>query len=179
MIVHNVSTLLVFWRIEAWTNHHHAADGIFALILLTCWNIVNWTLRNKFQWNSIQNSNIFIEENTFCNVICKMLSILCRPQCVNSLWPSDAIWRQRSWSSLVQVMTCCLTAPSHYLNQYWRYITETLWQSSESNFTASTQAAILRNEFENFGSKIIVRTSRGQWVEWKFFLFCFKSFSEA
>ena len=36
---------------------------------------------------------------------------------LNSLWPSDAIWRQRSGSTLAQVMACCLTAASHYLNQ--------------------------------------------------------------
>ena len=35
---------------------------------------------------------------------------------LNSLWPSDAIWRQGSMSTLVQVMACCLMAPSHYLN---------------------------------------------------------------
>ena len=40
-------------------------------------------------------------------------------QWVNSLWHSDAIWRQRSGSTLTQVMACCLTAPSHYLNQCW------------------------------------------------------------
>ena len=38
---------------------------------------------------------------------------------INSLWPSDATWRQRSGSTLAQVMACCLTAPSHYLNQCW------------------------------------------------------------
>ena len=32
----------------------------------------------------------------------------------NSLWPSDAIWHHRSKSTLVQVMACCLTAPSHH-----------------------------------------------------------------
>ena len=37
-----------------------------------------------------------------------------RPQWVNSLWPNDAIWRQRSGSTLAQVMACCLMAPSHY-----------------------------------------------------------------
>ena len=35
----------------------------------------------------------------------------------NSLWPSDAIWCHKSGSQLAQVMTCCLTAPSHYWNQ--------------------------------------------------------------
>ena len=29
---------------------------------------------------------------------------------VNSLWPSDAIWRHRSGSTLAHVMGCCLTA---------------------------------------------------------------------
>ena len=33
----------------------------------------------------------------------------------HSLWPFDAIWRHRTWSTLVKVMACCLTAPSHYL----------------------------------------------------------------
>ena len=37
----------------------------------------------------------------------------------NSLWPSDAIWDQVTWSTLVQVMAWCLSAPSHYLNQCW------------------------------------------------------------
>ena len=32
----------------------------------------------------------------------------------NSSWPSDAIWRQGSESTLAQVMVCCFTAPSHY-----------------------------------------------------------------
>ena len=36
---------------------------------------------------------------------------------LNSLQLSDTIWRHRSWSTLAQVMACCLTAPSHYLNQ--------------------------------------------------------------
>ena len=47
-----------------------------------CWNIVNWTLGNKLQWNLNRNLNIFIEENAFENVW-KMAAILSRPQCVN------------------------------------------------------------------------------------------------
>ena len=45
------------------------------------WNIVNWTLRNKLQWNFNRNSNIFIQENAFESV-CEMAAILSRPQCV-------------------------------------------------------------------------------------------------
>ena len=33
------------------------------------WNIVNWTPRNKLQWNVNQNSYIFIQENPFENVV--------------------------------------------------------------------------------------------------------------
>ena len=45
---------------------------------------------------------------------------------IKSLGPSDAIWRWRSWSTLVQVMACCLTAPSHYLNEFWLIISMVL-----------------------------------------------------
>ena len=60
------------------------------------------------------------------------------------MWPSDAIWRLRS--TLAQVMTWCLMAPSHYLNQCWLLISEILWYSLESNFTARARAAIWYNE---------------------------------
>ena len=41
----------------------------------------------------------------------------------NGLMPTHAIWRHGSGStSLVQVMACCLSAPSHYLNQCWLII---------------------------------------------------------
>ena len=56
----------------------------------------------------------------------------------NSLWPSGVIWRQRCGSTLAQVMKCCLTAPSHYLNQCWLMISEVLWHSTDSNFTEKT-----------------------------------------
>ena len=36
---------------------------------------------------------------------------------INSVLHSDAIWQLRSGSTLAQLMVCCLTAPSHYLNQ--------------------------------------------------------------
>ena len=59
---------------------------------------------------------------------------------VNSLWPSDAIWRQRSGSTLAQVMAWCLTAPSHCLNQCWLIISMVQWHSYEGSFTRDTSA---------------------------------------
>ena len=41
---------------------------------------------------------------------------------LNPLRPSDATWRHRSGLTLAQVMACCLTAPSHHLNQCWHII---------------------------------------------------------
>ena len=63
-----------------------------------CWNIVNWILGNKFQWNFHQNTTIFIQENAFENVVCKMASISCWPQrvkCDESLaWSkTDIFWK--------------------------------------------------------------------------------------
>ena len=51
-----------------------------------CCDIVNWTLRNKLEWNFNRYSYIFIQENLFENIVCEMASILSRPQCVNSCW---------------------------------------------------------------------------------------------
>ena len=80
---------------------------------------------------------------------------LTRPQWVNqmyfnSIWPSDAIWHHRAWSTLVQVMACCLTAPSHYLNQCWLIISEVLWHSFQGNFTGNAQDTNPWCELENY-----------------------------
>ena len=40
-------------------------------------------------------------------------------QIVNSLWPSEDMWWQRSGSVLAHVIACCLTAPRHYVIQCW------------------------------------------------------------
>ena len=55
---------------------------------------------------------------------------------------SNTIWRHKSGSTLAQVMACCLTAPSHYLNQCWLVIGKVQWLSSECNFTRYTLAII-------------------------------------
>ena len=62
---------------------------------------------------------------------------------------SNSIWRHRSGSTLAQVMACCLTTPIHLLNQCCWLFNEVSWHSPESNFTASAQATIPYNKFEN------------------------------
>ena len=87
--------------------------------------------------------------------------IVCK---VNTLWPSDATWRHRSGSTLAQVMACCLTAPSHYLNQCWLIINKVQWSSFEGNFLRHTSATINKNYHENYIYKISLKSSRDQWV---------------
>ena len=47
---------------------------------------------------------------------------------------------KRSGSTLAQVMACCLTAPSHYLNQCWLILSKVQWHSSGGNFIRDTPA---------------------------------------
>ena len=94
------------------------------------------------------------------------LQIILRLGCCrfNSLWPSDAKWRHSSGSTLVQGMACCMTAPSHYLNQYWLLIGKVQWHSSESHFEVRAQVTILYNEFENYIPKDSATAPKAQWV---------------
>ena len=82
---------------------------------------------------------------------------------VKSLWPSDAIWRHRSWSTLAQVMACCLTAPSHYLNQCWLIVSTDQWRLSKGHFTRDTPVINHKNQLQ-FALKNSSKSPRGQWV---------------
>ena len=84
---------------------------------------VNWKITIDFMYMYIHVSYIYASDDLY----------LLHTN-INSLWPSDAIWRQLSGSTLAQVMACCLTAPSHYLNQCWLIFKGTLWHSPVSNF---------------------------------------------
>ena len=82
-----------------------------------CWNIVNWSLRNKLQWKFNRNSNIFIHENAIESVVCEMAAIFSQPQCVNG-WPlpvtyrHDDVYKIKShWKWLSQQM---LLSPREY-----------------------------------------------------------------
>ena len=73
----------------------------------------------------------------------------------NPLGPSDAIWRHKSGSTLAQVMTCCLTAPSHYLNQCWLIISKVEWHlmaSSQEMPQPSITEIICKIKYLNFHS---------------------------
>ena len=61
------------------------------------WNIVNWTLSNKFQWNLNDNSYIFIQENASENVACKMASILSQPQLRELILVHNTYHKAQPW----------------------------------------------------------------------------------
>ena len=76
---------------RGWTNHHWFRYWLVAYptsshYLNQCWNIVNWTLGNKLQWNINRNLYISIEENAFENGVWKMAATVPRPQWVNQCW---------------------------------------------------------------------------------------------
>ena len=68
---------------HVWSLHHAVLHRCQYLshYLNQCWNIIIWTLKNKFQWNLNQNKYFFNSRNVFENVVCNMASILSRPQC--------------------------------------------------------------------------------------------------
>ena len=73
--------------------------------------------------------------------------------------------RVQHWSTLVQVMACCLTAPSHYLNQCWLIISTVLWHSSEDIIITIFEDTNQQSKIENYIFKITSRSPTGQWVK--------------
>ena len=53
------------------------------------WFIVNWTLRNKLQWN--QNAKFFINENASKHIVCETAAILSRGRWVIHMYFSGTI----------------------------------------------------------------------------------------
>ena len=74
----------------------------------------------------------------------------------------------RSRSTSVQVMVCCLTAPSNYLNQSWLIISKVHSDSFGGNFIGDTIAISKKNKLEYHLSNILFRSHRDQWVHWNF-----------
>ena len=48
-----------------------------------CCYIVNWTFRNKLQWNLNRNTKLSIQENAYDNIVCEMAAILSSRTWVN------------------------------------------------------------------------------------------------
>ena len=105
----------VFWNKILWEEHH--------LFLVYSYGFI---------FSIVSISSEFNESIEMCSSRSN--------QDLNSLRPRDSIWRWRTGSTLAQVMACCLTAPSHHLNQCWLIISKVLRRSCENNFTRDTSA---------------------------------------
>ena len=90
---------------QHWFREWHAASSVPSHYLSQCWLIVNWTLRNKLQWNSNQITKLFIHQNAFENVICEMSAILSRKRWVR-------------WESCLQSQPWELYVAQHHLRQH-------------------------------------------------------------
>ena len=93
-------------------------------LVISCFSKI-WTRTSAMKHNCDCNS-LEIKQKTATVHITVLSSVPCSPARAidppwrsNSMWSINAIWRHRSWSTWVQVMACCLTTPSHYLNQFW------------------------------------------------------------
>ena len=70
-----------------------------------CWNFVDWTVMNMFQWHLNRNAYIFIQENAFQNVVCKMaavclgLNVLIQSQRASSVGLKPKNYPATLWSS--------------------------------------------------------------------------------
>ena len=76
-----------------------------------------------------------------------------------SLRTYDTYGQHGSGLILAQVMVCCLTAPSHYLTQYWHLINKVIWHSPEH---ISQMPQMLFCITKNNHFKIIATSSRDQ-----------------
>ena len=83
---------------------------------------------------------------------------------LNSLWPSDPIWWHSTGSTLAQVMACCLTTPSHYLDQCWLIISKALCHSYEGIMINISEDTNQWYYIKNVIFKIRSRYLRDQWV---------------
>ena len=84
------------------------------------------------------DDGVMFMSKTNHNDIFPDVGILMGPLSVILLWHGDAMGRRRSGSTLAWVTACCLTTPSHFLNQSWLIISgvgsaECTWEQFHGN----------------------------------------------
>ena len=79
--------------------------------MLTYWQR---NLLNKFQWHFDWNIMVFTEEDIFEHVICRMMTILFWPQCVNPFFPATQIPQCTSPKSLMHHVITEMCTRAHF-----------------------------------------------------------------
>ena len=125
-----------------------------------------WIHRNKLQWNFNHNSWIFIQENAFENITCKMAAVLYWPQLASTYLPlvPHICVGELGQPYFKYWLVACL-APSHYLNQCWVIVNGTLRNKLQWNFNQSSWIFIHRNAFEDIICKIAAILSQPKYVK--------------
>ena len=100
-----------------WVQHEASSSKITVIME----HVIIWPLMGLLDWYPLNLPN---HCNSFGDLYMEISFAGSRS--FNSLWPSEATWRQISGSTLAQVMACCLMAPSHYLSQCWLIISNIL-----------------------------------------------------
>ena len=147
------------WRIYASIiNHHCFRQWLVAWPapsqnLKQSWITVNWSLRNKPQWNLNRNSYIFIQENAFENVSGKIAAILSRPHmnnvydnciCIYNLFVSILVSRSNfswsiwlfAWNIILKIFE--MTINSNVTFKSFRKLTSGFWSISNVLLSFST-----------------------------------------
>ena len=128
------------------------------------WNVSNnarklrWNVSNdarKLRWNVSNDARKLTGTNLF------LMQILMQLTHCGLVMPHG----NRSGSTLVQVMACCLTAPSHYLKQCWLIISEVWWQSPPGNYPRDTSAINYQTLFEHYLPKFSFKSPMSQRVK--------------
>ena len=120
-------------------NRRHFADDIFKCIFFneTIWILIKISLKFVPK-GPINNIPALVQIMAWRRpgdkplsepMMLSLLTHICVTQWVNSMRPKDAIWWQRTGSTLAQVMDCCQAAPCNFLNQCWVIINKTPWHS--------------------------------------------------
>ena len=96
-------------------------------------------------------------------VVCTIIAMeLGAAMWINSLWPSNTIWRHISGSTLAQLIACSLTASSHHLIQC--YLLLVMFCGIHMRATVNAQITVLYIGFENYTFKIAAPFPRCQRV---------------
>ena len=124
-----------------------------------CWNIINWTPKNKLQWNFNRNQYIFIQENPCVNIVCEMSAIFSRGRWVNTLHEK---FLELQAALLIRQVQCLLSLLSRKLWKrgcwHWRHLCAVFsrpreWAQSTVQIFSCAWMLFLRNKYfvDHFG----------------------------
>ena len=140
--------------------------GVKPFFLNQCWTIVNWTFRNKLQWYFNRNSYLFIQQNAFENVVCKMSS---RPQSVDTVFWCKVHPKKNAHGSRHVVFHSSLVVS--ILPIYFRVTSLVLLQSNDFRCQWIAWLVNKRHEFTKKTHPYILISLKRKHLSWT----CFKT----